>query len=273
MWTLISGYIVSNIFECLTIKLHKNNLSNKNMSIFGIVLGWLFQEHVKQDFYMTGGKRFMLKRDFRNRFITQTVKIIRNMIFWVYAINIFELGTFLVIFSYFVYILMKICFDKNYLIKITKLLKEFNFLISLKNYKRLEPFISSFFSFFFKIVNKKSKDFFIFFISFIFFKYGLFKIYGWFDFFFTVQPFFYILIILYTLTSLIWLSYLFYFFMIKYLPSKFSYTVNVCLYRNYFYLILICFLCDLTLKEVNIANLTTENFFKELLSKVLLLFF
>ena len=51
------------------------------MSLAQITFGWLFQEHVREDLNMTGGKRFMLKKDFRNRFITQSVKIIRNIIF------------------------------------------------------------------------------------------------------------------------------------------------------------------------------------------------
>jgi hypothetical protein len=95
MWTLISGQLISYIFKYLIFKLFKDEFSNKNMSLAQITFGWLFQEHVREDFHMTGGKRFMLKRDFRNRFITQTIKIIRNVIFWIHTITTLELGTWL----------------------------------------------------------------------------------------------------------------------------------------------------------------------------------
>lgn len=105
MWTLIAGHFISFFFEYLIINLYKNNFTNKNMSIYNIIFGWLLQEHVKQDFNMTGGKRFMLKCDFRNRFITQTLKVFRNIIFWVHIITILEFGTFIVLFCFYLYVL------------------------------------------------------------------------------------------------------------------------------------------------------------------------
>jgi hypothetical protein len=105
MWTLISGQLISYMFEYLIFKLFKNKFSNKNMSLAQITFGWLFQEHVREDFNMTGGKRFMLKKDFRNRFITQSVKITRNIIFWVHTITTIELGTWLIILATLFYLI------------------------------------------------------------------------------------------------------------------------------------------------------------------------
>jgi hypothetical protein len=75
------------------------------MSLAQITFGWLFQEHVREDFNMTGGKRFMLKKDFRNRFITQSVKITRNIIFWVHTITTIEFGTWLIILATLFYLI------------------------------------------------------------------------------------------------------------------------------------------------------------------------
>jgi hypothetical protein len=75
------------------------------MSLAQITFGWLFQEHVREDFNMTGEKRFMLKKDFRNRFITQSVKITRNIIFWVHTITTIEFGTWLIILATLFYLI------------------------------------------------------------------------------------------------------------------------------------------------------------------------
>ena len=74
MWNFIAGCLISYTFEYLVVKLYKDNFSNKNISIFGIIIGWLVQEHVRNDFYVTGGKRFMVNQDFRNRVSYQHFK-------------------------------------------------------------------------------------------------------------------------------------------------------------------------------------------------------
>ena len=248
MWTIISGYFISIIFEYLTTKLHKNNLSNKNMSFFEIVLGWLFQEHVRQDFNMTGGKRFMIKIDFRNRFITQSVKIIRNIIFWIHVLNILELGTFIILFCFFTIIFIKKFYD----------------FISRTKTSKLD--ITSLFLRLF-VISKKEILLFVSFLTFLYFFF--FKTYSLFDFFFVLRPFVLLLYLFLNISYIFWFSYLLYNYMLIPYLIKFGKLINVLVYKTHFYLMTIYFISNIMINEINFENITVQNFFKELLFKLL----
>ena len=256
MWTIVSGYFISITFEYLIVKLHKYNLSNKNMSVFEIILGWLFQEHVRQDFNMTGGKRFMLKIDFRNRFITQSIKIIRNVIFWIHVLNILELGTFILLFCFFLYIIVNKF--HNYIIKIKKV-DNIDF---LKNIKSVEFIITFFFSQFLTINRKEILLFlsFLTFLNFIFF-----QTYGLFDFFFVLRPFLLLFYLFFNIISIFWVVYLIYNYTLK---SFFGRIINVVIYKIHFYMIITYFILELIINEINFENITVQNFLKELLFKL-----
>ena len=260
MWTIISGYFMSITFEYLTVKLHKHNLSNKNMSVFEIILGWLFQEHVRQDFNMTGGKRFMLKIDFRNRFITQSIKIIRNVIFWIHVLNILELGTFILLFCFFIYIfIIKI---KDFKIEI-KNIDNINF---FKNIKSLESIVTFFFVHFLTI---NQKEFFLFLVFLTFLNIIFFQTYGLFDFFFVLRPFLLLFCLFFNILSIFWILYLIYNYTLMPYILKFGKLVNVMVYKIHFYILIIYFILDLIINEMNSENITVQNFFKEILFKLI----
>lgn len=225
MWTLISGQLISYIFKYLIFKLFKDEFSNKNMSLAQITFGWLFQEHVREDFNMTGGKRFMLKRDFRNRFITQSIKIIRNVIFWVHTITTLELGTLLLFVLALFYLL--------YIELITKQKTEYIF---------TEHFI--FIMLFFLITQGSN-------------------IYGLFDIFFIARPFIIFTVKLYTVLIILMFGYLFYFILIN-ISKTLSLIIRLCINKItlilFFFLLASIFFIT-TIAQENIIN---ENFFHEL---------
>jgi hypothetical protein len=225
MWTLISGQLISYMFEYLILKLFKNKFSNKNMSLAQITFGWLFQEHVREDFNMTGGKRFMLKKDFRIRFITQSVKIIRNIIFWVHAITTIELGTWLII--------LVILFYLVYLELITKQKTEYVF---------TEHFI---------------------FIILLFIMIQGCKIYGLFDIFFIARPFVIAIIKLYIIFIILWFNYLFYLVIIK-TSKTLSLIIQLCINKINFFLVFFLIISFLLVATISQENFNNENFFHEL---------
>jgi hypothetical protein len=225
MWTLISGQLVSYIFKYLIFKLFKDEFSNKNMSLAQITFGWLFQEHVREDFNMTGGKRFMLKRDFRNRFITQTIKIIRNVIFWVHTITTLELGTWLLfLFSLFYLIYIEL---------ITKQKTEYVF---------TEHFI---------------------FIMLLFLITQGCKIYGLFDVFFITRPFIIIMLKLYTVITILVFSYLLYFILIS-MSKTLSLILRLCVNKITFILFFLFLASVFFITTISQENIINENFFHEL---------
>ena len=225
MWTLISGQLVSYIFKYLIFKLFKDEFSNKNMSLAQITFGWLFQEHVREDFNMTGGKRFMLKRDFRNRFITQTIKIIRNVIFWVHTVTTLELGTWLLfLFSLFYLIYIEL---------ITKQKTEYVF---------TEHFI---------------------FIMLLFLVTQGCKIYGLFDVFFITRPFIIIMLKLSTVITILIFSYLLYFILIS-MSKTLSLTLRLCVNKITFILFFLFLASVFFITTISQENIINENFFHEL---------
>jgi hypothetical protein len=225
MWTLISGQLVSYIFKYLIFKLFKDEFSNKNMSLAQITFGWLFQEHVREDFNMTGGKRFMLKRDFRNRFITQTIKIIRNVIFWVHTVTTLELGTWLLfLFSLFYLIYIEL---------ITKQKTEYVF---------TEHFI---------------------FIMLLFLVTQGCKIYGLFDVFFITRPFIIIILKLYTVITILIFNYLLYFILTS-MSKTLSLILRLCVNKITFILFFLFLASVFFITTISQENIINENFFHEL---------
>lgn len=235
MWTLISGHIISYLFEYSILKLFKNKFSNKTMSLAQIFFGWLFQEHVREDFNMTGGKRFMLKKDFRNRFITQSVKIIRNLIFFAHVITTLELGTWLIILAFLFYFI----------------------------FLSFEP-----------ICKRKAKEYiftehFVFIVLFFIVTQG-FKIYGLFDIFFITKPFIITAIILFLVFIILWFNYLFYLILIK-ISKTLSLIIQLCVNKIIFFLIFLLIVNFLFVSVISKENIKNENFFHELTLRVVCL--
>jgi hypothetical protein len=209
----------------LIFKLFKDELSNKNMSLTQITYGWLFQEHVREDFNTTSGKRFMLKRDFRNRFITQSIKIIRNVIFWVHTLTTLELGTWLVLLLALFYLV--------YIELTTKQKTEYIF---------TEHFI---------------------FITLLFLVTQGCTLYGLFDLFFITRPFIIFVLKLYTVLTVIIFSYLFYFVLFN-ISKTLNLTVRLLVNKITFILFYLLISSLLVVTIISQENITNENFFHEL---------
>lgn len=225
MWTLISGQVISYIFEYLILKLIKNNFSNKNMYLVQIIFGWLFQEHVREDFNMTGGKRFMLKRDFRNRFITQSVKVIRNVIFWIHCITTIELGTWLILLVTLFYLI--------YLeLIVTKKKTEYVF-----------------------------TEHFIFILLLFIITQGC-KIYGLFDIFFIFRPFMIAITMFFIIFIILWFNYLFYIVLLK-ISKTLSLIIRLFVNKINFSLIFFLMVSFLFVASITQENINNENFFHE----------
>ena len=225
MWTLISGQLISYVFKYLIFKLFKDEFSNKNMSLAQITFGWLFQEHVREDFNTTGGKRFMLKRDFRNRFITQSIKIIRNVIFWVHTITTLELGTWLVFLLALFYLI--------YIELVTKQKTEYVF-----------------------------TEYFIFIMLLFLITQGS-TLYGLFDLFFITRPFIFVVLKLYTVLTVIIFGYLFYFVLLN-ISETLSLTVRLFINKITFILFFLLLTSVLIVTIISQENIINENFFHEL---------
>lgn len=200
------------------------------MSLFEIILGWFFQEYLRQDFNVTGGKRFMLKKDFRNKFIIQIIQIIKNVIFWAYVINILKLGILIVSLIYTFYII------SNYNMK------------TLKIYK---------------------KELFVVLGLLIFFKSVISKVYSLFNFIFITKLFFLFVFMISYFVFCFGILYFIYFYLFYILFRKLNGFFSIITYKFYFYILNLYLSFRLLIIELDTETLTTENFLKESIVKIL----
>lgn len=256
MWTLLTGYLLGNFFESQTIELFKNKFSNKTLSFWGILLGWLFQEYIREEFELTGSKKFMLESDFRNRLFTQSFKILKNLIMYPYLITMLELGTFLILFGFFFTIIIKIYW--------AKLKKVF---IKPLNKNNFENFVNKNIIFIYNDWKVRFSNILLFFsLSFIF-KHGFFKIYFWYDTFLIFIPMYFILFIIFQLFNFFFVNYLIYIYIIYNLIKNLALTLKIFMIKLTFYFLNIGFGLLLFLHDLNLQNITTENFSKEIFFK------
>lgn len=254
MWTFIAGYLTSYIFEYLIIKLHKEKFSNKNISIFGIIIGWFFQEHVRNDFNVTAGKKFMINKDFRNYFLTNILKVTRNFIFWSHIITFFELGTFILLLLFF-FIFLPINLTKS---KVTKL-EYFTNLYSRENLDKLLNYKI-------KKIEFNLTSFGVFVALFFIIKEG-FKLYSLYDLFFISRPLIILCIYTYLIFSIIWLIYLIYIF-INSNFKQIGLIFKLFYLKINYYIFCVLIVINAAVNLINFEYLNTENFYQELLLKL-----
>ena len=262
MWTLLTGYLLSTFFKYQTIELFGNKFSNETLSFWGILLGWLFQEYTREEFEFTGGKRFMVESDFRNRLFTQSFKILRNLIMYPHLITTLELGTFLLLFGFFLSILIKIYLPK---------LKEV--ITGLLNTKNYQNFIYKNYLLIYRNQKFKLNNLVLFFSLGFIFNQGFFKIYFWYDTFFIFRPIFFILLIIFELFSFFLLNYIIYTYMIYTCKLKIALLLKTLVTKWTIYFINIGFCLVLFFHDLTLQNVTTENFFKEIFFKFFFIFY
>ena len=240
MWIIISGYLTSIFFEYLIIELFKKKLLYKKLAFFEVVFGWLFQEYIKQNFNITSGKYFILKQDFRNFFITQIVLIIKNFLFWIHIINIFELGTFILCISN---LLMVIYYGYN----LNEKLKSVQYV----NFRTFDFFKN----------NSKNILILIYFLL-------LLKFYSHLDFFLIMKLCTLHLYILCIIISFFIVFYLLHYQIVLLIYYKLSYFLTIFIFKSYFYTIFILLLNYFMITNIINENLQSENVCKELLLKI-----
>jgi hypothetical protein len=267
MWTLLTGYILSNIFELGTVELFKEKFSNKTLSMIEIIIGWLFQEYIKEEFDMTGGKKFILESDYRNRFLTQIFKIVRDFFIYSHLITFLELGTFLFFIFYFFFIIIKI--------RLPKIIAQFFSKPDLRKryfFKNHEFTLNRVFREIYTNWNLNSGEVFLFSTLFFTFRYGFLKIFSWFDIYFIFRPVLLLFFIIFSWASFFIFNYLFYITVLKKISKNISFVLKLFT-KNFFF----CLICStvffkIAIYTLNTQNLTTENFFKEIFFTVLLFF-
>ena len=263
MWTFITGYILSNIFENQTVLLFKNKFYTSQLSLIGMIVGWLFQEHQREEkSNLTAGKRFMLEREYRNRFLTQIFKIVKNIIFYPYLVTSLELGTFLWIFG-----LIFLSLVKRYLPDIKKYTKDILTQIFNKNTYNIDHIVPKIYTFIYNNWNINTIYLFITFI--VIFKTGFLKIYFWFDIIYILKPIFLFMLFLFILFCIFWVNYLIYTTIIYNCSKNLALMFNILSKKCLIYFSILCIILELIFFDINLQNLNTENFFKEILFKLL----
>jgi hypothetical protein len=279
MWTLITGQIVSYVSEYLLIKLYSNNLSNKDISIAGITIGWLFYEHVPEDFNMTSGKRFMLNWDFRYRFLTQSIMVARNFIFLAQTITTLELGTFLILLSLLLYLIWVQIKSEQ---KLKYLFIEFLilFFLLIIFYNRLQIYVTVFVLIFFLTytiwlrLNYKKKaiyvirELLVFFYFTILLKQGL-QIYWVFDVLFITRPFILLFLSVFLYFCVIWILYLLYLIINKY-SKTLSLIIKFCVIKSIYFFFFSIPMFKLIITILHFENMHNQNFFQELIIKTII---
>ena len=236
MWTLLTGYLLATFFEYQIVKLFKNKFLKNTLSFYEVSIGWLFQEYTRKRFLLTGGKKFILEIDFRNRLFTQSFKIVQNLIMHSYITTTLELGTFVILFFFFLLILIKpkaIAIQKY---KKWKIICDNVFLLLLLNYA---------------------------------FKHTFFKT----DIFFVFVPIFFSLFLIFQLYVYFLIIYLTYVCIIDNSIKIIALTLKVFVMKSTFYFLSIGFFFLLFFQDLSLQNIVTENFSKELLFKFSFIFF
>ena len=97
MWTLLLGYSFSVIFEESFYKLFKNDFSYRNviscdryLTYLEAGVGWLYLEHVKLKYDLTGAKKFILEYEFRCEILTQILFVLKYFCTYMHILSILE---------------------------------------------------------------------------------------------------------------------------------------------------------------------------------------
>jgi len=218
MW-FIAGKLLNIVVQILIITLFKN-INLKNLTALEKILGWFLIEHIFEKNNLNSGKFFFVNRDFRN-LITNIVRLIRNLIFWVYIVTVLELVTFI-----FIIILL-------------------TYLLSIHVY-----------FFFFKKFSYKN---FLFVFLFSFFLKKIFRRYSKFDLFFVSQPLFLLLEFICICFYLYIIFFIGYHYISNYKSKQIKYlNIKFFFIKLIFFLIFLSFLCfcvyNIFLYETKISN-------------------
>jgi hypothetical protein len=260
MLALLLGYTFSVIFEDSVIKLFKNNFYFRVVTFPGACIGWLYQEHVRRDYDMTGAKKFTLEHTFRYRVFTQILLVCKYFCAHTHLTSILEFGTFLLLFGLYSAILISYYLPQ---FKIAERISTNNylkfFLLGIRKIK------SEFIKIRYYTLNEK-----LFFSTlFLLLRHGFLKTYFWLDFFVFFRLLF-LIVSLFIMILFIFLSnYLIYNFLIPHYPKNIALLLKVLIKKLIFYLFLLFVSIMLIVSDIDIQSVCNENFFKEIFFKVL----
>ena len=266
MWTLLTGYVLSTIFEHQTAKLFEDLFSNKNLMLIGIIVGWFFQEFTPEKYGIPGGKKFMIDYDYRYRTIIQIVLITKRFLFEIHLVSFLELGTFLVLIGLYYFVLKRFIFFNTLILKI----KTKRFIIYIKKILKDSDLpglkINRLWSFWTWTYNETILYSFLFF----FIRYGFFRVYSWKDILFFIKPIFYLIFFLFVMYALFFSCYFFYLHFINRFLINLALIFKVISKKILVYLVYFYIFIKLIVFDIDIQNTTNENFFKEIFFKFLL---
>ena len=265
MWALLTGYLLSIFFKSQTVELFKNKFSNETLSFVGVLVGWLFQEYIREEFDLTGGKRFMLEGDFRNRMFTQSLKIVKDLMVYPYLITILELGTFVLVFGSWITII--------YWPKFVELKKKVVKFVIHMEFKNYDCFLNKTFVFIYSNWNLRHDDMLLFFFLGFIFKHEFLSAYFWYDIIFLFRPFFLLLLTLFELFPFIFIVYIVYIYMLFNLSKNWMLTLKLFVTKLFFFVIIVVFYLALGFYDLDFQSLRTENFFKEEFFKIFTIFY
>ena len=260
MLALLLGYTFSVIFEDSVIKLFKNNFYFRVLTFPGACVGWLYQEHVRRDYNMTGAKKFTLEHAFRYRVFTQILLVCKYFCTYTHLVSILEFGTFFLLFGLYSVILIN-----HYLPQFKKAER-----ISANNYlKFFLQGIRRIKSEFIKIRYLPSNEKIFYSILFLLIKCGFLRTYFWLDFFVFFRLFFLIISLFILAFSIFLSSYLIYNLLIPNYPKNIALLIKVLTKKLIFYLMFLLVSVMLIVSDIDIQNIFNENFFKEIFFKTL----
>lgn len=263
MLTLLLGYSFSVIFDDSIIKLFKNSCSFRILTYTGAGVGWLYQEHIRTKYDMSGAKKFTLEHEFRYRVLTQILLICKYFCVYTHLVSTLELGTLLLLLGFYSTIIVR-----SHILQFKIVERVF-----FSNYLKLIFLeICCIKAYFIKILDLPLNDK-IFFISLFFlFRYGFLKIYFWLDFFIVIRPFIFLSFMFIVVFSIFLPNYIIYNFLVYNSPKNIALLIKVITKKFIFYFLLFFVFIKLIVSDIDVQNTLNENFFKEIFFKSILFF-
>lgn len=267
MWTLLLGYLFSVIFEESFYQLFKNDCSYRDLitcdrylTYLEAGVGWLYQEHVKPKYDLTGAKKFILEYEFRCDILTQILFVFKYFCIYMHILSILEFGTFLLLWGVYFSILSKHYSSK---FKVVERISSTNYLkwvflgvrwVKAKLIKlRYLP------------LNEKI------FLSVLFFlfQYVFLKTYLWLDFFVFFRFFFIGTLLFVILFSIFLPNYLIYNYLLYNFSKNLALIIKLVTKKLLICYLLVLVILRLIMVDFEVPALENANFFKEAFFKIL----
>lgn len=265
MWIFFTGYLLSGVFEHGTVKLFKNRFHNETLSLKEILIGWLFQEHIEEEFDMTAGKKFVLEQDYRSQLLTHIFEISKDLVLYSHLIITLELGTFLLLLCFFTFIISKIYWLNLKDLITSKLLLKICRTLGNNQQKNYETVVNLILRFIRRNWHINTGEAASFCLVFLLLKNLFMGRYFQFDLYFVLRPIILASLLICAVFSFLHVNYLLYIYLLNVVSKKLAFLVKLVIKKHLFYFTYFCGSVVMIIHDFNVVNSTTENFFKEIL--------